>query len=315
MKDQFDRQVTYLRLSVTDRCNFACTYCSIRNDGDDYIQPAEAERLFGVLASRLGFRKVRLTGGEPLVRSDIDAFVAAAAGTEGIEVVGLTTNGSLLDVWAERLFAAGLRHVNVSVDSLKPGLFREITRSGKLDRVLDGIRAARAVGMTVKVNCVLLEGVNDAEIGDFADFAATEGIGVRFIEVMPTDERARGRAVVPADAVLEQIRERYTLVPLPTRANGGPAERYALAGTDGRVGLIHAMSDPFCDRCNRLRVTSRGRLRSCLLTGGELDLLSEMRAGCSDDHIVSIFSRGADEKPATYEVHAAGLMPMRQLGG
>jgi cyclic pyranopterin phosphate synthase len=315
MIDRLGRSVTYLRVSVTDRCNFRCTYCTLPASPRGLMTVDEIVRLVGVAAS-LGIVKIRLTGGEPTVRPEIVEITRRTAAVPGIGQVVMTTNGSRLRGLASDLRAAGLSGLNVSLDSLDPARFRVLTHGGEVGPVLEGIEAARTAGFDrLKVNAVVVGGMNDGEVFDFADFAARVGVEARFIEYMPTRRGEARGWTVPYTVLLDRLRERFTLTPIPALADGGPAERFRIEETGAVVGFIHAMSNPFCERCNRLRITPDGRIRSCLLTGGEVDFLAAMRAGESDEHLAGLFRRAGDLKPAVYELHRLDELDMRAVGG
>jgi cyclic pyranopterin phosphate synthase len=318
MIDRFGRRVTYLRVSLTNRCQLDCAYCTLQDEPAEVMSADEIERILRVAATRLGFRKVRLTGGEPTLRRDLPSIVSRVRAIEGIREVALTTNGMLLEKRAEELAAAGLATVNVSLDSLREERFRELTRGGDVAQVRAGIRAARRAGMAnVKVNVVLMGGVNDDEIEDFIALAAEERIEVRFIEHMPMDDARLERWKVDPRQVIRALADRAEVEPLPARRDGGPAERFRVG--EATVGFIHAMSNPFCDRCNRLRITAEGTIRSCLLSGGEVDLKAAVRAGGDarevDDRIEGLIRQAADAKPPIYELQRDGAIDMRAIGG
>jgi cyclic pyranopterin phosphate synthase len=318
MMDRFGRRVTYLRVSLTNRCQLHCSYCTLPEEPSSVMRPDEVTTLIEVASRRLGFRKVRLTGGEPTLRRDLPEVVRGLVALPGIREVALTTNGMLLERRAEELQAAGLRTVNVSIDSLDPDRFRELTGGGDLATVLAGLRAARLAGIERrKVNCVLLGGVNEQEIDGFLELSAREGVEVRFIEHMPMDEARLAAWKVEPRTVLERLARGRTLVPLAANQDGGPAERFAVG--EARVGFIHAMSNPFCDRCNRLRITAEGKIRSCLLSGGEVDLLGAIRSGLPtaelEERLVALFQQAADAKPPIYDHLAGGAIKMRAIGG
>ncbi|QDU85137.1 Cyclic pyranopterin monophosphate synthase [Planctomycetes bacterium Pla163] len=318
MIDRFGRRVTYLRVSLTNRCQLACTYCTLPEEPRTVMQADEVERIMRVASERLGFRKVRLTGGEPTLRRDLPEIVARLDALPGIREVALTTNGLLLAKRAGELAEAGLRTVNISCDSLDPERFAELTGGGRLDQVLEGLTACREAGIeNRKLNVVLLGGVNEGEIEAFVDLARREQVEVRFIEHMPMDAERTGKWRLSPRDVLKRVASKRGLVPLPTSADGGPAERFEVDGA--RIGFIHAMSNPFCDRCNRLRITAEGRIRSCLLTGGEVDLLAALRSGHDDERIdadlVALFEEAADLKPPIYDLQREGGISMRAIGG
>jgi cyclic pyranopterin phosphate synthase len=318
MMDRFGRRVTYLRVSLTNRCQLHCSYCTLPEEPSSVMRPDEVQRIIEVASRRLGFRKVRLTGGEPTLRRDLPEVVRALVDLPGIREVALTTNGMLLERRAAELKAAGLRTINVSIDSLDPERFKQLTGGGDLPTVLAGLRAAREVGIERrKVNCVLLGGVNDTEIEAFLALSEAEGVEVRFIEHMPMDEQRLGDWRIEPRQVLERLARGRELKPLASSQDGGPAERFAVGAAV--VGFIHAMSNPFCDRCNRLRITAEGKIRSCLLSGGEVDLLGALRGGGSDAEIeaqlVALFEQAADAKPPIYDHLAGGAIKMRAIGG
>jgi GTP 3',8-cyclase len=296
--DTFARRIRYLRVSVTDRCNYRCTYCMPESlEGAMTFQPRSAvlsfeelERIVSVFA-RLGVRKVRLTGGEPTVRKGIVELVARVAGVAGIDQVVMTTNGHLLAELAEPLARAGLAGVNVSLDTLDADRFHAVTGRGELARVLEGIDAAVAAGLRVKTNAVALEGINGDELAALCDDAWARGATPRFIEHMPMSDgalyaSARG---ISAQAIRTAIIAAHgTLVPVEaTSRDGGPARYWALARDPARVvGIISAMTEHFCDDCNRLRLTATGDLHACLGHDDATSLRDVVRAGGGDAELV-----------------------------
>lgn len=315
--DAFGRTLTYIRLSVTGRCNFKCTYCSIPNDHADLMSGEEIVRIARIVAS-LGVVKIRLTGGEPTVRNDLVDIVREVKKIPGIQKLVMTTNGARFADLAPALKDAGLTGVNISLDSLHAERIRSIARGGELESVLHGIEAARQLKFhPLKINMVVMKGVNEDEVMQFADLAAqAKGeIEVRYIEYMPMTRGEERDWILPYQVLLERIRNKYPLEALPVSMDAGPAERYRMTQNGGVIGFIHAMSNPFCQRCNRLRVTAEGRIRSCLLSGGEIDLISPMRAGASDHEIAKLFRQSAFEKPEVYELHRHGDVTMRAIGG
>lgn len=313
--DDYGRRFTYLRLSITGRCNFRCQYCSIPKDHADVMSLGEILRIARV-AVDAGVTKIRLTGGEPTVREDLIELVRAVAAIPGLRKLALTSNGARLSALARPLREAGLHAVNISLDSLHGDCFGNIAKGGDLGAVLAGIREAKAAGFSpLKINMVVMAGVNDGEILDFVSLAQELALEVRFIEYMPmTPQESRGWTL-PYQVLLDRIGKKFPLEALEIEEDAGPAERYRIAGTQGIVGFIHAMSNPFCARCNRLRVTSEGKIRSCLLTGGEVDLLGRMRAGASDEELVAQFAQAAFAKPEVYDLHRDGVVAMRHIGG
>ena len=290
--DQFGRVATDLRVSVTDRCNLRCTYC-MPAEGLPWLPRAEIldyeeiARLVGVFVG-LGVKTVRLTGGEPTVRKNMPELVRQLREAAPDVDLSLTTNGLLLDQLAAPLAAAGLDRVNVSIDSLLRHRFAEMTRRDALDKVFDGLRAADAAGLKpIKLNCVGLRDTNDDEVADFAAYARATGYEIRFIEYMPLDaqhawERAK---VVPGREVLDRIAERFPLV-AEAHDDPAPAHTYRFAdGAPGSVGVIASVTEPFCESCDRMRITADGQFRTCLFALTETDLRGPLRAGAPDDDI------------------------------
>ena len=288
-------RVDYLRLSITDRCNLRCTYCMPpdgvppRDHGD--ILSYEELAAFARVAATCGISKVRITGGEPLVRLGCADFVAMLGRTSGIDDISLTTNGVLLPRYAADLRRAGLRRVNISLDSLEPERFARISRGGRLGDALAGIDAAFAAGFTpIKVNALLLDGIEN-ELEAFVDLTRERDVHVRFIEFMPLDRRVAGGdglggagRLVPAGEILQRLKERDELVPHQGPYGHGPAQYWQIPGALGTIGFIAGVSEHFCGSCNRLRLTADGRLRTCLFSGDEVDVRpllerpSELRA-------------------------------------
>lgn len=322
--DGFRRTIDYLRLSVTDRCNLRCVYCMPAAgvpslDHTEILSYEEMLRIVRIAVAE-GIRKVRVTGGEPLVRKGIAGFVRDLARVAGVQDLSLTTNGLLLEEMAPDLRRAGLRRVNVSLDTLRPEVFERITRRPGLARVLAGIEAARRVGLSpIKINVVALRGVNDGEILDFAAFAESGGYEVRFIEFMPAEKDAWDETrLVPAAEILETLRSRYPLVPLLAEKLSGPCRVFQLP-RGGRVGVISPLSDHFCGACNRLRLTATGSLRGCLFSREETDLRALLRSGAGDADLAAVLrdvvarkprGHGLQEEPA----HASGIA-MNRIGG
>lgn len=269
MRDQFDREITYLRISITDLCNLRCQYCMpegvCQKQHADILSFEEIVEIVEASA-KLGVKKVRITGGEPLVRRNCVELVRMVAAVPGIEEVDMTTNGVLLSRYAKELKEAGLRRVNISLDSLKPEKYADITGGGKLQDALEGVKAAFEAGLTpVKINTVLIGGFNDDEITDFVELTRTSPIELRFIELMPMGGKFGKSAYVPGQTVLDRV---PALVPIPH--DGGVARLYRLSEGKGRVGLISPLSRHFCGTCNRLRLTSEGNLKPCLHSGQEI---------------------------------------------
>jgi cyclic pyranopterin phosphate synthase len=277
--DAFGRRITYLRVSVTDHCNLSCFYCTPGREGcqgsaGQVLSLEEIVRIAGVAAA-CGIGKIRLTGGEPLLRPDLTELVRRLKEVPGIDELSLTTNGMLLDKLARPLAEAGLQRVNISIDSLSPENFNGITRGGTLEQVLCGVRAAASAGLyPVKINVVLLKGVNDGEIADFARLTLADDYHVRFIEFMPitADGECWREHFLPLEVAMAECARLGTLLEEPKPQNGGPARYFRLAGARGNIGFISPLSRHFCGECNRLRVTANGKLLSCLLQEEAIDL-------------------------------------------
>ena len=309
LHDTFRRRINYLRLSITDRCNLRCTYC-MPVEGVQALRHRDIlsyEELLRVarIAVGMGIEKIRITGGEPLVRRGVIEFVAAIGRLDGLRDLSLTTNGLLLADAAAELRRAGLRRVNVSLDTLRPDVFERITRRPGLERVLAGLARARSVGLApIKVNVVAIKGVNDGEILEFAMFAQQEGYEVRFIEYMPTaaDAWDSNRLLTGAE-ILEVLATQFPLQAADAEAAAGPSRTFLLPG-GGRVGVISPLSDHFCGNCNRLRLTAEGRLRSCLFSREETDLRPLLRGGVGDEVLADALLCAVQRKP---EGHAVGI--------
>ncbi len=317
MHDAFGRDITYLRLSVTDLCNCRCVYCMPacgvpRLRHEDVLTFEQMQEIVAAAAS-LGVRKVRLTGGEPLVRRGIVDLVRMVADVPGVEEVDMTTNATLLAPVAADLRAAGLTRLNVSLDTLDGARYRKITRTGTLEDALAGLAAAREAGFSgTKVNCVLLGGINQDELRPLAELARGSDLCVRFIELMPMGACAAWprERFLPADAVLKAVPE---LVPADATAPG-VAQLYRAPGWRGTVGLIRPMTHRFCGQCNRIRVTADGRLKPCLHSAAEVDL-----RGLSGEELVRAIARGIAAKPGRHHMdmgHASQTpRAMSQIGG
>jgi len=311
MKDPYGREINYLRVSVTDRCNLRCRYCMPKEGlslfgHNDILRYEEILRVVRIAVS-LGVAKVRVTGGEPLVRKGITEFLRALGEMEGIADLSLTTNGALLEAFAGTLKTAGVRRINVSLDSLDKEKYRFITRGGSMEAVLRGISRARDVGMDpVKINVVTMRGFNDDEILAFADLTLDNPYEVRFIELMPLggDAREPFGSFISASEIRKAIEERHVLKEVNIGGNGtdGPAVMCRLEGGVGLVGFISPISSHFCHRCNRLRLTADGHLRSCLFSDGEISLKEALRKGCSDGVLEELILRAVNAKPMRHDI-------------
>ena len=328
--DRLGRAITYLRLSVTDRCNLRCRYCVPAGESASagWIHHGEQltnEEILRVvtLAAQRGLSKVRITGGEPLVRPGIVDLVAGLARIPGITDLPMSTNGLLLARYAEALKKAGLHRVNVSLDTLDPAKFARITGGDALQKVWEGIEAATTAGLSpVKLNVVVQRGINDDEWLSLARLTLDRPYHVRFIEYMPVADFARWQAHhVPNKDVMRAItHELGPLLPCARGEHDGPAMLYTLDGAVGRLGFISAISDnQFCDRCNRLRLSADGRLQPCLFSPARIDLRTALRSGCDDDELHTLFDQAIDGKPATHELSDAPrdrmLISMMRIGG
>ncbi len=323
--DPFGRKVDYLRISVTDRCNERCLYCMPEGykgweSNPDHLTAEEIVRVARVAAG-LGFRKFRLTGGEPLVRGDVPDIVRAMAGIPGVESVGLSTNGLRLAALAQPLRAAGLRSANVSLDALDPEVYRRVT-GGDVAKVLAGIRAAATAGFErVKLNCVLMRNVNETELWPLVLFAAEHGLPLRFIELMPltSTEVLTEKNFLPCGEAMQLLAQRDELIPQPDRKLGhGPARYYLLKQTGALVGFIGAMTNEhFCEQCNKMRLTADGKVRPCLGNHIEVDLRSALRRGAGDGALQELLETALRLKPLEHQFRAnyQPCRPMTAIGG
>ncbi|MGI8795322.1 MAG: GTP 3',8-cyclase MoaA [Acidimicrobiia bacterium] len=325
--DPFGRQVKDLRISITDRCNFRCTYC-MPEEGmqwlarDELLTYEEQARIARVCVERFGFEAIRITGGEPTVRAHLPRLIGMLAPL-GVDLA-MTTNGTKLAEMAHDLAAAGLRRINVSLDSLRPDVFFELTRRDELARVIGGIEAALDAGLDpVKVNCVVIRGVNDDEVVDLAAFGRDEGVGVRFIEFMPLDAGGGWSMdqVVPAREILDRIDAAFPLDAerVPGSGHVEPAELYRYRDGRGDIGVIASVTEPFCESCDRVRVTAEGKFRTCLFALDEFDLRAIVRAGGSDDDLAAEIERAVGTKWAGHRIGQVTFVrpdrSMSQIGG
>ncbi len=323
LTDSFGRVHRDLRISVTDRCPFRCTYC-MPEEGmawlprEDLLTFAEIERVARLFVERFGFDSIRLTGGEPTARAHLPLLVSRLAPL-GADLA-LTTNGATFGLLADDLAAAGLRRVNISCDSLQRERFQAMTRRDALHQVLDGIDAALAAGMhPVKVNAVVVRGMNDDEVVDFATFGRERGVTVRFIEFMPLDggEDWRSDQVVPAEEIIAAIDAVYPLAPIVRGSE--PAERYRFRDGGGEIGVIPSVTRAFCGTCDRVRLTADGQLRSCLFALDEHDLRAVLRGGGSDDDLAAVVVAAVGAKWAGHAINQVHFIRprrnMSQIGG
>ena len=284
LTDRHGRRINYLRLSVTDRCDMRCVYC-MPAEGIPKLEHCEVlsyEELHQLAAAAVavGIEKIRVTGGEPPVRKGIVEFLQRLATIPGLRQLVLTTNGQLLDGMAAELKHAGVQRLNISLDSLRPEVFARITRCGDLERVLAGISAAEAVGLPVKINMVVMRGINDNEIADFAALTLKKDCSVRFIEYMPTkNEEGWQSLLVPGEEILARLGQDYRCTPIIRGELAGPAREFQIAGAQGTIGVITALSGHFCQDCNRIRMTASGKMRNCLFAAEEFDLRALLASG------------------------------------
>jgi len=325
--DRFNRTITYLRVSVTDRCNLRCAYCQPVKElklfkHSEILRYEEVLRVVQA-ASEVGISKIRLTGGEPLIRRGFTDFVASVCRVSGLEDVSITTNGVFLKEKAGKLFDAGVRRINVSLDTLKRSKYNEITGRDYFENVWEGLREAEAVGFSpIKINVVAMRGVNDDEFTKFAELSMRKPYHIRFIEYMPFGYTSQWSCekYVSSDDIKSQLdkscgrlKEVFRLV------LDGPARRYRFEDARGEIGFISAMSQHFCSSCNRLRLTADGKLRPCLFANDELDIKEPLRSGCSLDDLKGLFKQAIAKKPKGHHagVHGKGesIRPMSAIGG
>ncbi len=324
MEDSFARNIDYLRLSVTDRCNLRCLYCmpeeGVSLKKHEEILTLEELRFIALCAAQLGIKKIRLTGGEPLVRRGIIKLVAMIKSIVGIEEVSLTTNGTLLASLAPQLKDAGLDRINISLDTLDPDKFSTITRGGDVKQVLAGIEKAIEVGFhPVKINCVVVSNFNDQELHKFVMLAEKKPVHIRFIELMPIGEgQKKQEGYLPLEIVKKDLIETYGLLPTNHILTSGPAEQFLLPEGKGTIGFIGAISNHFCSKCNRLRITADGKIKPCLDSDYEVDLLGILRNGGSQEDVKKVFLKAVKEKPEGHNMKAweeGYKRLMSQIGG
>jgi cyclic pyranopterin phosphate synthase len=325
--DSFARVHDNLRISVTDRCNIRCFYCMPETgvefvDRSEILDFEEIERFVRV-AVGLGIRKLRVTGGEPLVRRDLPVLIRRLAALPGIEDLALTTNGVLLEEFAQPLYDAGLRRLNVHIDTLDRARFQQITRRDDLARVLNGLAAAKRIGFTrIKLNAVAVKNLVEPDIVPLARYARENGFEVRYIEFMPLDSQNlwdRGKVLLADEMIATLSREISPLTPIPDPDPRAPATEYVYEDGDGMVGFIASVSRPFCLNCNRLRLTADGKLRYCLFAIEEDDVKTLMRSGASDEEIAALVRRNVAGKWIGHEINSSKFVapprPMYSIGG
>ena len=311
MLDKYDRDINYLRVSITDRCNLRCTYCRPKEGislkgHEDILRYEEIIRIVSQTV-KMGLIKVRLTGGEPLVRRGFVEFARDLKKIQGLQDISLTTNGTLLDQYAENIFKAGITRINISLDSLNKDKYFQITRGGHLDDVFRGIAAAERAGFApIKINAVVMKGFNDDEVLNFAQLALKKPFQVRFIEIMPISEvnANQPKDFLPTNLLSDKIRKHFQLEPLAGKRNksDGPAKIYKVKGGQGEIGFINPVSDHFCLTCNRLRLTADGKLRACLLKDEEIDLRAALNRHCDDAELDGLIRQAILLKPEKHDL-------------
>lgn len=324
--DGFRRPITYLRISVTDKCNLRCIYC-MPEEGLEWLRREEIlsyEEIASIVraAASVGVRSIRLTGGEPLVRRDLSRLVAAIATVPGIDDVALSTNGLLLEAQLPELVAAGLTRVNLSLDTLRADRFEAIARRPGLEAVLRGIEAVVRAGLSpVKLNCVVMRGKNDDELPDFAELTRRLPIFVRFIEVMPVHENLELQrdTYVSSEEILRRIAAMGELRAVAGPGGNGPARYFALPGAAGAIGVISPLSHDYCERCNRVRLTADGRLRLCLFGDHAVDLRTPLRAGATTDRLAGMLRSAMLIKPERHHLRlgesSSRMRAFSEIGG
>jgi cyclic pyranopterin phosphate synthase len=312
LMDSFGRPISYLRLSITDRCNLRCRYCKPEK-GHTFLAHAailtyeELHRLTRI-AVNLGIRKVRVTGGEPLVRRGAVAFLSELAQIKGLEDVSLTTNGVLLKRYLEQIYESGIHRINISLDTLKREKYLQITGADTFNDVWEAIELAQRMNFhPIKINMVVINGFNDDEVVDMALLSRLDPYHIRFIEYMPVggNQADANTYIVPISKIRNRLEARIgKLMPIPKGINDGPAERYRLQSGVGEIGFIGSMTNHFCNSCNRLRITANGYLRPCLLSNAQQDIKGPMRGGATDAELEGIFLRAVHQKPSKHLINS-----------
>jgi len=308
LTDRYDREINYFRISITDRCNLRCLYCKPHDlipklSHSEILSYEEILRLVKI-SKQLGITKVRITGGEPLIRKDVCHFLRALTAIDGLSDVSLTTNGVYLKENLEKIKSAGIERINISIDTLNKRKFKQITGHDYFNQVWEGIELAQKMGMTpIKLNVVALRGINDDEIADFAKLSLSYPFQVRFIEYMAigNSETDMGNNILTPE-IKDRIKVLGQLEPVEKKSNSGPAQIYKLKNAKGEIGFISALSQHFCHSCNRLRLTASGQLRPCLLSDKEEDLKGPMRNGCSDSELANLFIKAIKRKGLKHQM-------------
>jgi len=311
MRDKFDREINYLRVSITDRCNLHCNYCRPKEGislkgHDDILRYEEIIKVVSIVV-KMGLIKVRVTGGEPLLRRGFIDFLAELNSIEGLQDISLTTNGILLEKFAESIYRAGVHRINISLDSLDKVKYARITNGGNLDAVFRGIAKVHEVGFSpIKINTVALKDFNEDEVLAFAQLAVDKPLQVRFIELMPVGQAGsdNGEDYLPVGQIIQKINSYYELEPLAGKKNksDGPAKIFKIKGGCGEIGFINPVSSHFCTTCNRLRLTADGKLRACLLKDEEIDLRKALRENRSDAELEKLIREAILLKPKQHDL-------------
>lgn len=325
-RDSFSRKIDYMRVSVTDKCNLRCRYCmpeeGIDNIPHDDIMCFEEIELLVKAAVGIGFKKVRITGGEPLVRRDITTLIKMVRAVHGLNDLSLTTNGVLLSEMARSLKESGIDRVNISLDTLRPERFKEITRRDDFLRVISGVDEALGVGMDpVKINVVVIRDFNDDEIMDFVELTRERPLSVRFIEYMPVSSLGKWSRskLISSSELMDSIKQGYELIPLEEKNGAGPSQDYTIPGYRGTVGFITPVTRHFCEECNRIRVTADGRIRSCLFSDDENYILPLLREGRGLKEIGDFILNSLETKPYCHNIDSIQFKScqrsMSKIGG
>lgn len=306
--DKHNRHLSYLRVSITDRCNLKCIYCNPDNlnpklPHNDILRYEEILRIIKV-GVNLGISKVRVTGGEPLVRKGVYDFLKELVNIKGLRDISLTTNAALLKDNIDKIISAGIKRINISLDTLQRKKYKKISGRDSFRHVWEGIESAWKAGLSpIKINVVALNGINDDELNDIAQLSFTYPFHIRFIEYMPIGTQLiKDKTPLLAPEILKRIESLGQLHPIANDSYDGPAKRFKFEGALGEIGIISSISHHFCETCNRLRLTASGKLRSCLLADYHQDLLTPLRNGCSDNELANIFLKAASHKPFTHKV-------------
>lgn len=322
VKDRYGRKIDYLRVSITDRCNLRCSYCMPKRviqflPSDQILRYEEILRLTDIFI-KMGIKKLRITGGEPLIRRNVLFLFRELGKRQALREITLTTNGTMLAHYAEGLFDAGIKRVNISLDTLNRENYRRITGVDQIDTVIEGIKILQYLGITIKLNVVAMKGINDGEFTDFIHFSEQNHIEVRFIEVMPHMYRDTftKNVFISTESIMQKIGRRYTLLPVSSNANNTTSRIYKIKHSDVKVGFISAVSRPFCSGCNKLRLMADGTLRTCLFSERGKNLKILLSQGITDSEIINEIMAELSEKPQHHELSKDNRnLVMHRVGG